>query len=103
MARPYSEKFLAGLHSNPSDGLGVKLAKLCVTANLPATYVAVACETTRTTVYSWFRGQGIREKKHRIVEAFIALLETDLANGVLPVKDTVQAKLYMEALLGVTL
>ncbi|NBS71410.1 hypothetical protein EBT31_21235 [bacterium] len=103
MARPYSQKFLLELYGNTSDGLGVQLAKLCVKANLPATYVAVACETTRTSIYSWFRGQGIREKKHNLVKSFIALVESDMANGVLPAKSTEEAKKYIEAMLGVTL
>ena len=103
MARPYSQKFLLDLYESKSEGLGVQLAKLCVKANLPASYVAVACETTRTTVYSWFRGQGIRESKHKLVNAFIALVETDLANGVLPAKGPVEAKQYVESMLGVKL
>ena len=103
MARPYSEKFLLQLNNNQNDLLGIKLAKLCVKANLPATYVAEALETTRTTVYSWFRGQGIRENKRKVVEAFISLVETDLANNDLPVKNTADAKKYIEKLLGITL
>lgn len=103
MARPYSEKFLLQLSGNHTDSLGVKLAKLCVEANIPATYAAAALETTRTTVYSWFRGQGVREAKRKLVESFIALLETDLANKDLPAKNTAEAKKYIEKLLGVTL
>lgn len=103
MARPYSQKFLLELHDNASDGLGVQLAKLCVKANLPATYVAVACETTRTTMYNWFRGQGIRENRRKLVETFIALVESDMANGILPAKNTEAAKKYIEMMLGVTL
>lgn len=101
MARPYSQKFLLGLYNSNSDGLGVELGRLCVKANLPAVYVAIACETTRTTVYSWFRGQGIREGKHKLVKAFITLVEDDLANGLLPAKNVLDAKKYMESMLGV--
>lgn len=101
MARPYGEKFLIELRENKSDHLGVRLGRLCVKANLPAAYVAVALETTRTTVYSWFRGQGIRENKRKVVETFIELVETDLANGLLPAKNTIEAKRYVSQMLGV--
>lgn len=100
MARPYSEQFLAELHRNDSNSLGVRLARLCVNANLPATYIAVALETTRTTVYSWFRGQGIRENKHNLVHTFIELVETDMATGVLPAKTMLDAKRYIEQMIG---
>lgn len=100
MARPYSQQFLLELHRNESNSLGVRLARLCVNANLPATYVAVALETTRTTVYSWFRGQGIRESKHNLIQTFIELVETDMASGVLPARTTLDAKRYIEQMIG---
>lgn len=101
MARPYSQSFLAELHRNASNNLGVQLARLCVNANLPATYVAVALETTRTTVYSWFRGQGVREGKHLLINTFIELVEKDMAEGILPAKSTADAKKYIEEMIGV--
>jgi hypothetical protein len=52
-------------------------------------------------VYSWFRGQGIREGKHKLVKAFITLVNDDLANGLLPAKNVLDAKKYMESMLGV--
>jgi hypothetical protein len=100
MARPYGEKFLLELGENTSDSLGVQLAKLCVKANLPATYVAVALETTRTTVYSWFRGQGIREDKRRTVDTFIRLLGEDLEKEVLPAKTMKDARQYIHQVTG---
>lgn len=103
MARPYSEKFLLELSENPAQTLGVQLAKLCVKANLPATYVAVALETTKTTVYSWFRGQGVREEKRRTVETFIQLVAEDLEKEVLPAKTMKEAKQYIEQLSGLTI
>jgi hypothetical protein len=102
MARPYSEKFLLELSESTSDGLGVQLAKLCVKANLPATYVAVALETTRTTVYSWFRGQGVREEKRRTVETFIQLMQEDLEKEVLPAKTMKDARQYIHQVSGLT-
>ena len=84
MPRSYSDKFLRELDKQETDSLGVALARVCVKANLPATYAAVALETSATTVYSWFRGQGIREKKRKTVEVFIELVEADLKVGRLP-------------------
>jgi hypothetical protein len=100
MARPYGDKFLIALERSQLNTLGLQLAKLCVAANLPATMVAVALEVSATTVYKWFRGQGIREHKRKAVEVFMDLLKEDIANGVLPVKDMNAAAAYMETMLG---
>lgn len=102
MARPYSEKFLLELSESTSDNLGVQLARLCVKANLPATYVAVALETTKTTVYSWFRGQGVREEKRKTVETFIQLMQEDLEKEVLPAKTMKDARQYIHQVTGLT-
>jgi hypothetical protein len=100
MARPYGEKFLIALNKSNLDTLGIKLAKLCVKANLPATLVAVALETSSTTVYKWFRGQGIREHKRKAVEVFMDLLNEDFANGILPVVDNNAAADYIGNMIG---
>ena len=102
MARPYSEKFLLELRESTSDNLGIQLARLCVKANLPATYVAVALETTKTTVYSWFRGQGVREEKRKTVETFIYLMQEDLEKEVLPVNTMKDARQYIHQVTGLT-
>jgi hypothetical protein len=101
MARPYGQKFLLALQKTKLDLLGIRLAKLCVKANLPATLVAVALETTPTTVYSWFRGQGVREKKRKDVELFMDLLQEDLNKKNLPVATIEDAAEYISNLLGV--
>ena len=100
MARPYGDKFLIALERSTANTLGLQLAKLSVKANLPATMVAVALEVSSTTVYKWFRGQGVREHKRKAVEVFMDLLKEDLANGVLPVKDVYAAAAYMESMIG---
>ncbi len=100
MARPYGEKFLRELERSKLTTLGVQLAKLCVQANIPASYVAVALDTTPTTVYSWFRGQGIREQKRKAVEVFIDLMKQDFANGVLPAVTALDALNYIESMVG---
>jgi hypothetical protein len=60
----------------------------------------VALDTTPTTVYSWFRGQGIREHKRKAVEVFIDLMKQDFADGVLPVDTALGALEYIESMVG---
>lgn len=100
MPRPYGNKFLIELEKSKLDMLGIKLAKLCVKANLPATLVAKVLNTSSTTVYSWFRGQGIREKNRKAVEVLIGLMTKDFATGDLPVKSYDDALDYASNLIG---
>ena len=101
MARSYSHKFLLSLQKADSDRLGVRLGRLCVEANLPASYVAKALETSRISVYNWFRGGGIREDKRKMIEVFMDLVQEDMKNGTLPATNVVTAKLYIESMIGV--
>jgi len=100
MARPYSEKFLQELSLADDTQTGVILGRLCVDAGLPASYIAIALDATRMTVYSWFRGQDIRRKKRKEVEALIAVLQQDFAQGILPARSRADAKAYVESLVG---
>jgi len=100
MARPYSDKFLRELEASSDKGLGVELARACVRANLPATYVAVALETSRITIYGWFRGQQIRSKKEKTVKTLIELLENDMREGRLPARTQADAKAYIQDMIG---
>jgi len=100
MARSYSDKFLRELMEADPSSLGVRLGRLCVEANIPAAYAAVALECSRMTVYSWFRGKGVSEKKSKIVEVFMDLVKKDMDEGVLPAKGMKDAKHYIESLLG---
>jgi len=101
MPRTYGEKFLQGLADGNPGSTGVRLGRLCVDLNLPAAYVAAALGVSKMTVYGWFRGRGVSEKKSRTVEAFIALVEEDTRNGVLPAKNLKDAKSYVEAMIGI--
>lgn len=102
MPRSYSERFLLDLYNaNQSQSLGVTLAKLCVEANIPATYIAVALEVSPTMVYKWFRGAGIRKKKQKVVEVFMDFLKKDMETGVLPAKTSIDARIYIQNLVGV--
>jgi hypothetical protein len=100
MPRSYDHKFLLELQKADPNRLGVKLGRVCVEANLPAAYVARVLETSRTTVYSWFRGQGIREERRIRVETFIDLVEKDMQDRILPAKTIIDAKLYLRELSG---
>ena len=100
MPRSYDYKFLLELQRADPNRLGVKLGRLCVEANLPAAYVAKVLGTSRTTVYAWFRGQGIREEKRARVEAFIDLVEKDIKESILPARTMINAKLYLRELSG---
>jgi len=100
MPRSYSYKFLLALTNSDPTRLGVKLGRLCVDANLPAAYIAKALDVSRITVYSWFRGQGIREEKRKTVEAFIDLVNKDISIGIIPARTLFDAKLYIEGMVG---
>ena len=100
MPRSYGHKFLLELRDADAGRLGVQLGRLCVEANLPAAYVAKVLETSRTTVYSWFRGQGVREERRARVETFIDLVEKDMKEGLLPAATIIDAKLYLRDLSG---
>jgi len=99
--RWYSEKFLLDLQRADPNRLGVQLGRLCVEANLPATYVAKALEISRMSVYKWFRGSGIREDKRRTIEVFMDLVREDMQNGLLPAATMFDAKRYIEGMVGI--
>jgi len=42
----------------------------------------------------------MHEKKRKIVEAFMHLVEQDMKDGVLPAKNIKQAKTYIEGMIG---
>jgi hypothetical protein len=101
MSRPYSSKFLSGLEgADDTYRIGYKMAKLCVSANLPAKYVAEALEVSRATVHNWFRGAVLRGKNEDMALAFIRLVQKDMEAGVLPAKSVKEAKAYIEDMIG---
>lgn len=102
MPRNYSPRFLTELAAADPNSLGVRLGRLCVEANLPAAYVAIVLECSRMTIYSWFRGRGISEKRRKVVELFMELVAKDIAEGALPVKGTKDAKNYIMSSWGVS-
>lgn len=96
MARPYSKEYLIALTDLNSKRLGVRLAKLCVKANLPAQYVAEVFGVSRMTIHSWFRGKAIRDKNCTRIENFMVLVREGLREGDLPVSTLLDAKKYLE-------
>jgi hypothetical protein len=100
MPRTYSEAFLLELHQANPNRAGTALALACVKANLPAKYIAEALEVTRMTVFSWFRGKPIRHKNLMKVEVLTDLIESDTAKGILPARNMVAAKQYIEEMIG---
>jgi len=98
--RSYGEKFLLELKDADPTRLGVQLGRLCVDANIPALYVAKVLKVSKTTIYAWFRGQYIREENRKPVEVFIDLVRKDMEAGQLPAKNVLDARLYLESMVG---
>jgi hypothetical protein len=100
MPRTYSKELIDIVKNSNPNKTGIALANACIKANLPAKYVAVALRVTRMTLYSWFRGSPIREKNRVLAEVFTDLVESDTAKGLLPAKNTAEAKAYLEDMIG---
>lgn len=99
MPRSYSSRFLLTLSKPDAVMDGQLLAKVCVEANLPASYVCKVFGISRMALHTWFRGGPIRNKRMDIVNAFISLVNKDLSAGVLPAKNLKEAKAYIEDML----
>lgn len=94
----YSASFAAAVLVTPERSLGQELAVLCVSARLPAAYVAQVLGVTRMTLHTWFRGGVIRERKRGKVSTFMRLLQEDLDRGVLPAKTVREARDYLQVM-----
>jgi hypothetical protein len=101
MPRTYGESFLRELSATQDKTAGIRLARLCVRANLPAAYVAKALEVSITTIHHWFRNRkGINDKNQKMIDVFISLAKHDLGTGRLPASNTKDAKTYIEEMIG---
>lgn len=100
MTRPYSEAYLRELFSEEKVGVGYELARTCITANIPAKYVALALEVTPLTVFKWYHGANVSVERHERVYAFISLIKKDMDKGKLPALSLAAAKLYIQEMLG---
>jgi hypothetical protein len=99
MARSYSLDFINLTESSKSNSAGVKLAKLCLKANLPAKYVADFMKVSRMTIYAWFRGGYLREKNLDLVVDLTSIIEADLEKGILPATTIENARNYLNSII----
>lgn len=99
MPRSYSNRFLLTLSKPDAIMTGQQLAKLCVEANLPASYVCKVFGISRMALHTWFRGGPIRPKRMQLVDAFMSLVEKDMKAGLLPARNLVEAKNYIEEMI----
>jgi len=97
MPRPYSDRFILGLDRADDTKIGVRLAKLCLKANLPVKYVAEGLDVSRMTLHTWFRGGVLRQHNNDKVERFMELVEQGLADGTLPASNLTTAKVFIES------
>ena len=49
---------------------------------------------------SLFRGKTIRDKNRQVAEVFTDLVEGDILKGLLPAKNLIDAKRYLEDMIG---
>jgi DNA invertase Pin-like site-specific DNA recombinase len=87
-------------YKTAKDGLGIVLAKKCIAANIPSTMIAKLLNVSRQTVYAWFRGAEIQSERVPSVEALIRIIDKDIADKVLPLKDYKSSKDYYKNLTG---
>ena len=99
MPRSYSSRFLLTLSKSDAVTTGQILAKVCVEANLPVSYVCKVFGISRMALHTWFRGGPIRPRRVGTVDAFIRLVDQDLKAGVLPARNLKEAKDYIEDML----
>jgi hypothetical protein len=99
--RGYSPELIESLrYKTARDGLGTVLAKKCIAANLPSTMVADLLDVSRQTLHMWFRGAGIQPEREPRIKALIAIIDSDIAAGVLPLEDYKSSKAYYKSLTG---
>lgn len=100
MPRPYTMEFLQGVAASDDENTGIRLAKACIEANIPAKYVGEALGVSRMTIHTWYRGGKIREKKLPLVEALIRLIEKDTKAGRLPAWNLETSKEYIRSIIS---
>lgn len=97
MPKFYSEKFLIEVQKLDPQATGVRLAKLCIKANVPISYVAERLEVSRMTTHSWFRGGKIRHKMLDKIQNLMSNIEQGLADGVLPAPTRIKTMDYLNS------
>jgi hypothetical protein len=98
MPRDYSEQFLIAVNKLDDDSYGVKLARGCIKANIPAQYIADALGVSRMTIHSWFRGKPVRHKNTQRIKLVLAHIDIALLAGSLPAINPKAAKSFADDL-----
>lgn len=101
MARTLSKSTIEQV-ANSSD-IVVDLVKTCLKVKLPMSYAAAMLGVSRMTLHSWMRGGPMRYGRDVRIQAFIDLIEEDVANGELPKKDLKETRMYAEKFAGRTI
>jgi hypothetical protein len=84
------------LAATDESPVGVRLASVCVEANLPAAYVAQVFGVSRMALHLWFRGGNIRKSKIDRILVFTQLVKGDLRSGRLPASTLEAARSYLQ-------
>lgn len=69
----YRQAMTYRVNNSEVENIGIRLAKLCVSKNIPVTDVAEYFGVSRQAVYMWFRGKckpnkALTEKVEKLVE-----------------------------------
>jgi hypothetical protein len=99
MPRTFSSQLLNSIES-AGDSPGISLAKTCLKAGLPASYVAPMLKVSRMTLHTWFRGGVIRKSRIGQLEQFIKFIEDEISAGVLPKQTLKETQEYVEHFSG---
>lgn len=100
MSRSYSQDFRIAIEKLDPFDPGVALGLACIEANLPAKYVAPVLNVSRMTVHGWFRGNAIRTKNKKMVEALTRIIREDMEKGILPAATVADAKAWLRSVVG---
>lgn len=75
MSQGYSLKLRDLNRRAPSTALGVRLGRVCIKHDIPASRVADEMGVSRQTVYNWFRGASQPNESLTVrIERFISAL-----------------------------
>ena len=76
----YSTKIVARNYAADQTMLGVRLGRVCIANNVPATVIAKQLNVTKNTIYKWFTGE-FNVSKH-LADKVKLYLETTPVNSV---------------------
>jgi hypothetical protein len=84
----YSIKFVNEVNNADPEKIGVKLGLLCIDRDIPVTTVANYLNVSRMTIYMWFTGRAIPNKRLHLknIEEFIGVFASpveEAASGLI--------------------